>query len=47
MFDAGKAPDRRPPRNLGVAKCTETPAIAEVPAFLSPVELRGFEPLTP
>ncbi len=28
-------------------KRAETPAIAEVPAFLSPVELRGFEPLTP
>jgi hypothetical protein len=25
----------------------ETPTIAGVPSLLSPVELRGFEPLTP
>ena len=38
-----------PPRAVLAASTfhAETPAVARVSAFVSPVELRGFEPLTP
>jgi len=40
--DPGDDPTNHPPPGRA-----ETPATAEVPPFLSLVELRGFEPLTP